>query len=218
MEFEGIRLGDERLRYEHIHIDGIVQGVGFRPFVYRLAKRYGLRGWVRNSSKGVDIRALGDAEALDGFASALAGEAPPLARITGIRRRQLPVDGHDLPREFVIVESKDESGFTLVSPDVATCRDCLRELFDPNDRRYRYPFINCTNCGPRFSIIRSLPYDRPNTTMAIFPMCEECRREYEDPMNRRFHAQPNACPECGPEVWLEVKPECVISFHNLALL
>lgn len=197
----------EFVRYEHIHIDGIVQGVGFRPFVYRLAKRYGLRGWVRNSSQGVDIRVLGDVDSLDGFAASLGMEAPPLARITNISRKTLPSDGHDLPDDFVIVESKDESGFTLVSPDVATCKDCLRELFDPSDRRYRYPFINCTNCGPRFSIIKSLPYDRPNTTMAIFPMCEECRSEYEDPMNRRFHAQPNACPKCGPEVWLEVKPE-----------
>ncbi len=200
-------MGRKLVRYEHIHIDGIVQGVGFRPFVYRLAKRYGLTGWVRNSSKGVDIRALGAPDRLDEFAAALTAEAPPLARITGIRREEIPLDGHDLPQEFVIVESKDESGFTLVSPDVATCKDCLRELFDPNDRRYRYPFINCTNCGPRFSIIKSLPYDRPNTTMAIFPMCDECREEYEDPMNRRFHAQPNACPECGPGVWLDVKPE-----------
>ncbi len=200
-------MSNERLRYEHIHIDGIVQGVGFRPFVYRLAMRYGLRGWVRNSSKGVDIHALGDAESLEEFASALESEAPPLARITNIRREPIPVNGRELPQTFVIVESKDESGFTLVSPDVATCKDCLRELFDPKDRRYRYPFINCTNCGPRFSIIQSLPYDRPNTTMSVFPMCNDCRAEYEDPMNRRFHAQPNACPECGPEVWLEVKPE-----------
>ncbi len=203
-------LGQDQLlanvRYEHIHIDGIVQGVGFRPFVYRLAKRYGLRGWVRNSSQGVDIRALGNGSLLDDFAVSLSTEVPPLARITNIRRETLPPDGHDLPLDFVIVESKDESGFTLVSPDVATCKDCLRELFDPNDRRYRYPFINCTNCGPRFSIIQSLPYDRPNTTMRIFPMCDDCRGEYEDPMNRRFHAQPNACPACGPEVWLEVKP------------
>ncbi len=192
---------------KHIHINGIVQGVGFRPFVYRLAKRYSLRGWVRNSSKGVDIHALGEPDAVDAFVEALTSEAPPLARIVGLECKPLPPNGHDLPADFIIVRSQDESGFTLVSPDVATCKDCLRELFDPNDRRYRYPFINCTNCGPRFSIIKSLPYDRPNTTMAIFPMCDDCREEYEDPMNRRFHAQPNACPKCGPEVWLEMKPE-----------
>jgi len=199
-------LDERRFRYEHIHIDGIVQGVGFRPFVYRLARRHKLRGWVRNSSKGVDIRVQGSSDALAAFAAALTAEAPPLAHIVGLTRASLPLDGHDLPTDFVIVHSRDESGFTLVSPDVATCDDCLQELFDPEDRRYRYPFTNCTNCGPRFSIIKSLPYDRPNTTMAIFPMCERCQSEYEDPTDRRFHAQPNACPELGPEVWLEVKP------------
>ncbi len=187
---------------EHIHIDGIVQGVGFRPFVYRLAHRYGLHGWVRNSSLGVDIEVGGPADALDAFAQALEREAPPLARITALRRA--PLQAPPEPRDaFVILHSEDEGGFTLVSPDVATCPDCLRELLDPADRRYRYPFINCTNCGPRFSIIRALPYDRPNTTMAVFPMCPDCRAEYEDPLDRRFHAQPNACPRCGPAVELE---------------
>ncbi len=187
---------------EHIHIDGIVQGVGFRPFVYRLAHRYGLHGWVRNSSLGVDIEVSGPADALEAFAQALEAEAPPLARITVLRRA--PLQAPPEPRDaFVILHSEDEGGFTLVSPDVATCPDCLRELLDPADRRYRYPFINCTNCGPRFSIIRALPYDRPNTTMAVFPMCPDCRAEYEDPLDRRFHAQPNACPVCGPAVELE---------------
>ncbi len=189
---------------EHIHIDGIVQGVGFRPFVYRLAHRYGLYGWVRNSSLGVDIEVSGPAEALEAFAQALEAEAPPLARITAVRRAPLIVPPEPTDH-FIILHSEDEGGFTLVSPDVATCPDCLRELLDPADRRYRYPFINCTNCGPRFSIIRALPYDRPNTTMALFPMCPDCRAEYEDPLDRRFHAQPNACPRCGPEVELELR-------------
>ena len=189
---------------EHIHIDGIVQGVGFRPFIYRLAREHALSGWVRNSSRGVDIEVWGPEAARDAFAQALGAQAPPLARITDIRRRMLPANGHDPAAGFVILESQEESGFTLISPDVATCPDCLRELFDPADRRYRYPFINCTNCGPRFSIIQALPYDRPATTMARFPMCDACRAEYENPLDRRFHAQPNACPDCGPHIWLEM--------------
>ncbi|HEB64178.1 MAG TPA: carbamoyltransferase HypF, partial [Chloroflexi bacterium] len=154
---------------EHFHIDGIVQGVGFRPFVYRLATERGLSGWVRNNSRGVDIEVSGDPSQLESFARALREQAPPLAQITAITRRSIPFDSFG--GTFVIVHSEDEGGFTLVSPDVATCPDCLRELFDPTDRRYRYPFINCTNCGPRFSIIQALPYDRPNTTMSVFPMC-----------------------------------------------
>ncbi len=189
---------------EHIHIDGIVQGVGFRPFVYRLARAHALSGWVRNSSQGVDIEVWGPDDARDAFARALQAQAPPLARITAIRRHPLPANGHDPAAGFVILASRDETGFTLVSPDVATCPDCLRELFDPTDCRYRYPFINCTNCGPRFSIIQALPYDRPATTMAPFVMCDACRAEYENPLDRRFHAQPNACPHCGPHIWLEM--------------
>jgi hydrogenase maturation protein HypF len=188
---------------EHIHIDGIVQGVGFRPFVYRLATERGLHGWVRNNSRGVDIEISGDPAVLEDFARALREQAPPLAQITALTRRSIPEN--DFGGEFVIVHSEEAGGFTLVSPDVATCADCLRELFDPADRRYRYPFINCTNCGPRFSIIQGLPYDRPNTTMSVFPMCADCRAEYENPLDRRFHAQPNACPECGPQVWLEAE-------------
>ncbi len=186
---------------EHIHIDGTVQGVGFRPFVYRLAHAYHLTGWVRNNSRGVDIEVHGAQNNIDAFVQALQEEAPPLARIRRVTRH--PIPENDFGGEFRILHSQEEEGFTLVPPDVATCPDCLRELFDPSDRRYRYPFINCTNCGPRFSIIRALPYDRPNTTMAAFVMCPTCQAEYENPLDRRFHAQPNACPECGPHVWFE---------------
>ncbi len=186
---------------ERIHVEGIVQGVGFRPFVYRLARRYGLQGWVRNHTQGVDIEVTGPQEAIEAFVRALQTQAPPLAQVQRLTRQALsaPTGLGD----FRILHSAAEEGFTLIPPDVATCPDCLRELFDPADRRYRYPFINCTNCGPRFSIIQALPYDRPHTTMAKFPMCAACQAEYEDPLDRRFHAQPNACPDCGPRVWFE---------------
>ncbi len=184
-----------------LHITGVVQGVGFRPFVYGLARRYGLTGWVRNTSAGVDIEADGPAAALAGFAAALRDELPPLARIDSFSAEPRPADGYT---SFDIRASRPEPGaFQPVSADMALCPDCLRELFDPADRRYRYPFINCTNCGPRFTIIRDIPYDRPLTTMAAFPMCPACAAEYHDPRDRRFHAQPNACPACGPRVWLE---------------
>ena len=196
---------NSRLRTYRIHVDGIVQGVGFRPFVYRLAQRYGLTGWVRNSSLGVDIEVTGPLDALEAFSHALQTEAPPLAHIHSVHLQEVDPP-HTPTQEFRIIPSEKAEGFTLVSPDVATCADCLAEVLDPANRRYRYPFTNCTNCGPRFSIIRRLPYDRPHTTMAAFPMCPECQAEYEDPLNRRFHAQPNACPRCGPHVWLEVKP------------
>ena len=185
----------------HIHIDGVVQGVGFRPFVYSLAMAHGLGGWVRNTSAGVDIEAQGAPDALDAFARDLRAKAPPLAVIEAIR----VTPAAPLPNgsaAFEILHSEPTGGISLISPDVALCADCLRELFDAQDRRYRYPFINCTNCGPRFSIIRALPYDRPQTTMQPFPMCAACQAEYDDPANRRFHAQPNACPVCGPRVWL----------------
>ncbi len=184
-----------------IHINGIVQGVGFRPFVYGLAARHDLTGWVRNTSAGVDIEVNGRSEALDAFARALLSDAPPLAHIDTVRVQEVPANGFSC---FQIVASAAENdAFQPISPDVSICPDCLRELFDPADRRYRYPFINCTNCGPRFTIIRDIPYDRPLTTMAGFDMCPTCRAEYEDPADRRFHAQPVACPECGPHVWLE---------------
>ncbi len=183
----------------HILVQGIVQGVGFRPFVYGLAKKFGLCGWVLNDEQGVQIEVEGEEGAIEGFLSGL-NAPPPLAMIEEVRTEDLPPLGY---HDFEIRESeRGAERFALISPDIATCRDCLRELFDPQDRRYRYPFINCTNCGPRFTIIRDIPYDRDKTTMAPFRMCEPCSREYHDPLNRRFHAQPNACPACGPQVRL----------------
>lgn len=183
-----------------IVVRGIVQGVGFRPFVYSLAHQCQLAGWVRNDSRGVTIEVEGSPEDLAVFLRALQTEAPPLAVVESLRWTALPARGE---RGFRIAASHETAGTqALVSPDVATCVDCLRELFDPLDRRFRYPFINCTNCGPRFTITRSVPYDRAATTMAAFPMCEACRAEYDDPGDRRFHAQPNACPACGPTVRL----------------
>lgn len=184
-----------------IKIRGIVQGVGFRPFVYSLAVQYGLAGWVRNSSNGVEIEVSGLRESMDRFILDLQTKDPPLARIDTFQNQEIPFKRY---QTFEILGSTNQSSdFLPVSPDVAICPDCRRELFDPRDRRYRYPFINCTNCGPRFTILREIPYDRPNTTMRSFPMCPNCQSEYEDPLNRRFHAQPIACPECGPQVWFE---------------
>jgi hydrogenase maturation protein HypF len=190
-----------------IHISGIIQGVGFRPFVYGLARRLNLKGWVRNTSAGVDIEVDGDSESLQAFVRALREEAPPLAMIDELAAEEIPADGYS---DFEIVRSDAQPGaFQPISPDVSICEDCRRELFDPNDRRYRYPFINCTSCGPRFTIIRDIPYDRAFTTMAPFEMCPDCAAEYQDPLDRRFHAQPVACPACGPQVWLEVDGERV---------
>ena len=184
-----------------VHITGIVQGVGFRPFVYNLATRHNLKGWVKNTSAGVDIEVDGEQESLGLFLQQLRDEAPPLSRIDEFSAAFKPANGF---RSLEILHSEAvEGAFQPISPDVAICADCLRELFDPNDRRYLYPFINCTNCGPRFTIIKDIPYDRPKTTMASFPMCPDCEREYKDPADRRFHAQPVACPVCGPNVWLE---------------
>jgi len=184
-----------------IHISGIVQGVGFRPFVYGLATRLALKGWVRNTSAGVDIEVDGDKDILDSFLKALRDEAPSLSQIDELTASFQPSSGFNT---FDIIHSESiPSAFQPISPDVAICDDCLREMLDPNDRRYRYPFINCTNCGPRFTIIKDIPYDRPKTTMAPFAMCPDCEREYKDPLNRRFHAQPVACPVCGPQVMFE---------------
>ena len=181
-----------------VTVRGTVQGVGFRPFVYRLAHRNHLAGWVRNSSGPVEIEVEGDAGSLRAFVAELAEHAPPLARVESVRAVAVPVRGE---LGFSIERSATRADdFQSVPADAGTCDDCVRELFDPRDRRHRYPFINCTNCGPRFTIIERLPYDRPSTTMRRFPMCEECRREYEDPADRRFHAQPNACPRCGPHL------------------
>ena len=179
---------------------GIVQGVGFRPFVYALARKHGLTGTVRNDAEGVRIEAEGMPENLDRFVRALEEDAPPLAVVEAVEWRPLAARGDS---DFRIEESREGTQrHALVSPDVATCEYCLAEVLDPTDRRYRYPFTNCTNCGPRFTITRSVPYDRATTTMARFEMCPECQREYEDPADRRFHAQPNACPVCGPQVKL----------------
>jgi hydrogenase maturation protein HypF len=188
-----------------IEVSGIVQGVGFRPYVYRLATGRHLRGTIRNTSAGVTIEIQGPAETVQDFVEHLPAEAPPLARITSLAVHEVPCVVAQIggDQDFRIVHSAEgEEVRTLISPDVAICLDCLREMFDANDRRYRYPFINCTNCGPRFTIIRDIPYDRPSTSMAVFPMCPACLAEYEAPLNRRFHAQPNACWECGPRVEL----------------
>jgi hydrogenase maturation protein HypF len=190
-----------------IKVRGIVQGVGFRPFVYQLAQRLDLKGWVRNTTAGVDIQIDGSQNALQDFVQSLRVEAPPLAQIDEIHITNLAANGY---KEFQIQESRSiADAFQPISPDVAICDECLRELFDPADRHYRYPFVNCTHCGPRFTIIQDLPYDRPNTTMAGFAMCPDCAREYADPANRRYHAQPVSCPKCGPRIWLEIGDEVV---------
>ena len=184
---------------EHITVSGVVQGVGFRPFVHRLATELGLDGTVGNDSTQVFIDLAGTTDHIERFVARLMDEAPPLAHIESITRQL--VSAH-VASGFAIVKSTSGNGErTLVSPDTATCLDCLRELFDPTDRRFHHPFITCTNCGPRFTIIVSLPYDRPNTTMADFKMCSKCASEYRDPGDRRFHAQPIACHRCGPQLW-----------------
>ena len=182
-----------------IHVKGIVQGVGFRPFVYRMAKKYLINGWVLNAADGVYIHAEGESKLVDEFIMELSDNPPAASRVEEIDIKEVPLEDFD---SFEIRFSDDDAveETTLVSPELATCEDCVRELFNPNDRRYRYPFINCTNCGPRFTIIDHLPYDRVATSMAAFPMCEKCAAEYADPLDRRFHAQPDACFECGPSV------------------
>lgn len=186
----------KRLRLE---IEGIVQGVGFRPFVYRLADVHRLTGWVCNTAAGVLLEVEGGEDALCLFLQEIERDAPPLAVINSIKREDIPACGGD---GFEIIASGGGKAGAHISPDCDVCPDCLRELFDPTDRRYHYPFINCTNCGPRYSIITGIPYDRPQTTMARFAMCPDCLSEYENPANRRFHAQPNACPACGPRLRL----------------
>ncbi|KAB2867091.1 MAG: carbamoyltransferase HypF, partial [Anaerolineae bacterium] len=188
----------QRLR---LSIQGIVQGVGFRPFVYGLAQQHHLAGHVGNNGEGVFIEVEGTPENLAQFQSALLNSPPPLARLDAVQVESIaPANAHD----FVIVASQASEQLTaLLPPDIAICDDCLRELLDPTNRRYHYPFINCTNCGPRFTIIQGIPYDRPKTTMADFEMCPDCAAEYHDPLNRRFHAQPNACPVCGPHLWFQ---------------
>ncbi len=188
------------LSLARLSVRGVVQGVGFRPFVYQLAARHGLTGWVLNSSGAVRIEVEGESAAIERFRHDLEHDAPSVAHIEDITVAAGKPAGYD---RFEIRQSVPEAGeYQLVSPDIATCPDCLREILDPADRRYRYPFTNCTNCGPRFTIIADIPYDRPNTTMRVFEMCPACRQEYDDPADRRFHAQPNACPVCGPSLGL----------------
>jgi len=184
----------------HISVTGIVQGVGFRPFVYNLARRFNLGGWVLNDASGVQIEAEGDSDALDDFVVSLRAEAPAQAMITEMIVMSQPERGETLFEIKLSQVSADRS--TFVSPDIATCQDCRQEIADPNNRRFRYAFTNCTNCGPRYSIVTDVPYDRMRTTMDQFTMCPACQTEYNDPNDRRFHAQPNACPNCGPSYWL----------------
>jgi hydrogenase maturation protein HypF len=187
-------------RLARIRVRGVVQGVGFRPFVYRLAHQYNLGGWVRNTSGSVDIEVEGAEKAVKNFLTDLKEKAPPMARIESVKASFHPPKGYT---GFQIEPSLSQEGqYQLVSPDIATCPDCQEEIFSPDDRRFGYPFTNCTNCGPRFTIIEDIPYDRPKTTMRKFRMCPRCQREYDDPLDRRFHAQPNACPDCGPALEL----------------
>jgi len=197
MREENMSFRGRRLR---LLVRGIVQGVGFRPFVFNLARKLNLRGYVKNTGTGVVIDIEG--ELVDHFVDSLTRHPPPLASITSVEITPVTESGTEYSG-FVILESEDGTGFTLTSPDVSICDDCLGEMMDPADRRYLYPFINCTNCGPRYTITEDVPYDRPNTTMRAFRMCRECEREYNDPSDRRFHAQPNACPRCGPSLEFE---------------
>jgi hydrogenase maturation protein HypF len=196
----------------HIAIRGVVQGVGFRPFIYRLANELKLYGYVFNNSKGVFIEAEGDDEPLKTFLFRIEKDKPSLSVITSLEHSILDPAGY---ADFTIRESEeDEDVSAFILPDIAVCDDCISEIFNPDDRRYLYPFINCTNCGPRFSIIESLPYDRPNTSMKIFEMCDACREEYENPLDRRFHAQPTACHDCGPQLSLWDEGGNIISGKN----
>ncbi len=197
----------------HITITGIVQGVGFRPFVYNLALRLGLTGWVLNNAGGVEVELEGEQVMLENFLASLRDEAPPLAVIGQVKVATCAVTGDS---QFVIRHSEASSDrMALVSPDVMTCGDCQREMEDTADRRGGYPFINCTNCGPRYTIIQDVPYDRPKTTMAGFTMCRACQSEYDNPANRRFHAQPNACPDCGPVYQLTDRVGMKLPGHEL---
>ena len=193
------------LQAQRIHVRGVVQGVGFRPFVYRAARRHGVRGWVLNAGKGVEIHVEGAPEALAAFAEEVENAPPPAARVAQFETTAAELEDFEA---FSIRESEDAGQPTVrIAPDLPVCDDCLGELFDPADRRHRYAYVNCTNCGPRYSIIEGLPYDRPQTTMAGWPMCSGCAQEYDDPTDRRFHAQPVACPRCGPQYFLRTEDE-----------
>ena len=191
-------------RRVRVRVDGTVQGVGYRPFVYRLAGELDISGWVLNDERGVLVEAEGPTGTVDAFVARLSADAPPLADVRGVEAKDMPVTGE--PGFEIVASERAGAASAPVTPDSATCEACLAELADPEDRRYRYPFLNCTNCGPRFTIVRGIPYDRPLTTMADFEMCVACRAEYEDPLDRRFHAQPNACPVCGPQARL-IEPD-----------
>ena len=208
---------DEKQEALDIQVKGVVQGVGFRPFVYRCAQRFGLTGWVLNAIDGVTIHVEGSQEALDLFAITLVEEAPEAANVKELELHEAPVEGYG-DFEIRFSDATEAERTTLVSPDLATCDACVAELFDPTDRRYHYPFINCTNCGPRFTIIDELPYDRTNTSMKEFTMDDQCQTEYDDPTNRRFHAQPNACFNCGPRLgWIDVEGMLPDEVANLAI-
>jgi hydrogenase maturation protein HypF len=202
----------QSLKSASISVRGIVQGVGFRPFIYGLAVKHNLKGWVYNTSEDVRIEVEGKAEAIKKFERELKGKAPPLAHIENITIEYHPPRGYE---SFEIRQSQAQAGkYQLISPDVATCQACCGELLNPEDRRYRYPFTNCTNCGPRFTIIEGMPYDRPKTTMRYFHMCPQCQAEYDNPLDRRFHAQPNACPKCGPHVELVDNQGNIVTTSN----
>jgi hydrogenase maturation protein HypF len=203
-----------RYKARYFLITGQVQGVGFRPFVYRLAQQLKLHGWVRNVAGSVEIHAEGSAQTLDQFAAALVAEAPPIARPVLTQGQTIPYKNHT---GFYILRSMAGEANIHVPPDFFACDDCLRELNDPADRRHRYPFINCTQCGPRYTLIESLPYDRPNTTMKSFPLCAACAREYMNPLDRRFHAEPVACPACGPQLVFVEPGEAEIAGNEAAL-
>ena len=206
---------EDRVVRLRVVIRGAVQGVGFRPFIYRLATEMELRGWVINNAQGVFIEVEGRKPQLDAFLLRIEPEKPPHASIQSLEASYLDAVGFDV---FEIRHSEGSGEKTvLVLPDLATCPDCRREIFDPANRRYHYPFTNCTNCGPRFTIIEALPYDRPNTSMRMFPMCDECRAEYDNPLDRRFHAQPNACPKCGPHLELWDSQGSILDEHDAAL-
>ena len=217
LEIEEVRLkatdhhqvnGSEAIMRWRLAVTGVVQGVGFRPFGHNLARQLNLSGWVRNTAAGVELELQGQEKELQHFLHHLQHDAPPLAHILAVDTEVIPIL-EDQPDELQIRSSHEASGRTLISPDVATCPRCLSDLFDPQDHRYRYPFTNCTHCGPRFTIIESLPYDRPRTTMAGFPLCPVCEAEYHQPHDRRFHAQPVACPACGPGIWyIEGRVDC----------
>jgi len=204
----------EAVERRRIRVRGVVQGVGFRPFVHRVATRQGLGGRVWNDGDGVVVEVEGPGAALDAFTRALEDEAPPLAQVASVAAERIAIVGE---HAFAVVTSHGGGRSAIVPPDVATCGDCLRELFDPADRRYRYPFVNCTNCGPRLTIVTRVPYDRPNTTMAGFPLCPECRHEYENPADRRFHAEPIACPVCGPRLSIPLE-EAVTALRDGAIV